>query len=131
MSTWSGALASAYQYFPSSAQGGNIEVSDYCPYMLPYSNRICIDTANSGVRGDIYSSSSKCFESTVNGYSEGAACYQHSCSASGELSITLATSGSTTTVTCTTGGEQLSVSDGYVKYPDDITTVCAAPAGTP
>ena len=129
-----------YRYFPSSSTGGGIEASDYCPYVLPDHNRKCIDTHSSpSGRLDIFSSTSKCFESTIGGYSEGGACYRYSCSSTGALSITVGTSFGATIVTCTTGGEQMHVSDivsftnGYVRCPVNITTLCGTHhySGTP
>merc|ERR1712166_1724403 len=133
ISTWGSNLDTAYQYFTAATKGGGLEVADFCPYMAAYSNQKCIDTGNSASgRLDIYSATSKCFESTVGGYSsEAAACYQYSCSSSGVLSITVGTSGSTTTVTCSTGGQQLTVSNGYVKCPADLTTICAVVTSAP
>ena len=132
VTSYSSDVNSSYQYFPGSSTAGSTHQSDYCPYLLPYSNKKCIDTHNSQTgRLDIFSSTSKCFESTVGGFSNlGSACYQYSCSSSGMLSITVGTQGTTTTKTCTTGGEQLAVSDitsssvGYVKCPENITTLC-------
>ena len=47
----------------------------------------------------------------------------HTCTSEGVLSTTLGTE-PTTTVTCTSGGEQLVVTGEFVECPSDISTFC-------
>jgi leishmanolysin len=66
---YTSSLPAQFQYFSSSAaSGGSIEHTDYCPVVLPYGNRICLDPANADsadVYGQTYSTVSRCFDSDL------------------------------------------------------------------
>jgi len=63
------ALPSHQQYFSGAPSiGGAVYHSDYCPTVLPYGNRICIDPTTSDsqdVYGNTFSATSRCFDSNL------------------------------------------------------------------
>lgn len=62
-------LPAAFRYFPSeSTRGGSVAVADYCPAVLPYSNRVCIESTNfdtQDIYGNTYHPASRCFMSNL------------------------------------------------------------------
>lgn len=77
-------LANNFQYFAGSTIGGVVELSDYCPTGLPYSNLVCIDstaTDTQNVYGNTYGPQSRCFQSNLgkSGYGGADAAYETRC----------------------------------------------------
>ncbi len=128
MATYSANLPSQFQYFSNLAQGGSLQVNDYCPTISSYSNKICSNsanmlTANANSLGESYAVSgkpSKCFASslTATGFSSkgSAGCYQYNCKCtSGVTSIDVTVCSDSTqcvTKTCTSPGSTLTFT-GY------------------
>jgi len=110
--TYTSSLPSNMQYFSNPAVGADIALQDYCPVILPYSNRICIDSSNqptsgssSDIYGETYSSTSRCFDSNLlqNGWSVSMTGNQVRCFG----------------VTCNSGALVLNVKGTTVKCPTD------------
>lgn len=90
-------LPSAMQYFSDPKKGGVVEVVDYCPTPIGYSNLVCIDSTSSDsqdIYGNTYGKYSRCFQSNVakSGYSTNdiqyeARCFPVTCSSTGSIII--------------------------------------------
>ena len=119
--TYSSSLDSAFRYFSSSSKGGKNQYADFCPHIAAYSNGDCRDTNNSpgnDYYGEIYGSSSTCFESsllnsryTSSGSDVGTRCHQYRCTSSGSLT-TLEIKVSSTWINCPRSGGSVPVT-GY------------------
>jgi leishmanolysin-like peptidase len=105
--SFTSSVAPTYQYFSNSAQGGSVQIADYCPFYQEFSfvggrRTHCSASANqptgsSNVFAETYGSTSRCFRHgasstwTVNGGSftstGGSGCYQYTCSPTGGLTV--------------------------------------------
>ncbi len=136
LAQYSSALPSYEQYFANPNLGGAIDLADYCPHVVGYSNRVCIDPATTdsqNVFGATYGSSSRCFDSNLiqNGFvadSQGARCLKYSCSGTGSLLLNI----QGTTVSCPSDGSAGAANlspiqsgyQGYINCPA-ASTLCA------
>jgi len=85
-------LPSQYQYFTDSNTGGFDELTDFCPYYVPFTGGSCYKPANqpeANYWGETYGPSSKCMPSTLEDQSfsryyinQGSACYAIDCGSS-------------------------------------------------
>ena len=113
-------LPSYYQYFNEPTLAGGLASVDYCPYVRPFSNRVCVhprDQPSPNYQGMIMSDDSYCFESTLRQAIDGktvtspkVACYKVECVSPSLLRINISKhNGGTQVVECT-GTETKSVS---------------------
>jgi hypothetical protein len=95
ISKWSGNLPVYDQYFLDPTQGGDMPLTDYCPYYMAFStdnqkNSLCIYAENQpqiNYWGETYGPSARCFQSTIVDSSftrylvnRGSTCHTFSCS---------------------------------------------------
>jgi len=107
LAEWSSDLRSEHQYFPDPKKGGLDQLLDFCPSIVPYTNKRC-DNSSSQAQvvacgsqdcfGSSFGASSRCMQTSLllegwevpNLPSISAGCYPHEC-ANGHLLITLPT----------------------------------------
>eukprot|EP00698_Gefionella_okellyi_P020426 TRINITY_DN63_c0_g1_i1.p1 TRINITY_DN63_c0_g1~~TRINITY_DN63_c0_g1_i1.p1 ORF type:complete len:1327 (-),score=282.99 TRINITY_DN63_c0_g1_i1:132-4112(-) len=68
LATYSSALPTWAQYFPSPLQGGSSDLADYCAWSTPYSNGDCSQAVNAfdnTAYGESYAAGSRCMMSTL------------------------------------------------------------------
>ncbi|CUG00210.1 major surface protease, GP63, putative [Bodo saltans] len=90
VSIFSSALPSNFQYFTDATLGSRVIVDDYCPSVLPYTNKVCIEASNvdsQDIYGNLYNPASRCFVSNLIqtdfdlGSPQDTRCFPYSCSA--------------------------------------------------
>jgi len=54
-----------YEHLSNPAYGGSISFMDYCPFAAKYDNTDCRSTGGSSLQGEVYGSSSACFNSNA------------------------------------------------------------------
>lgn len=137
-------LPSNFQFFSDNAQdGGTIEVQDFCPSVLAFSNLVCIKSSNrdtQDIYGSTYSLGSRCFESTLRDSAYGAVtaatdarCFAVACSSTNSLLLTI----KGTTVRCPSDGSAGNADlspissrfNGFIKCPL-ASTICTTPDPT-
>jgi hypothetical protein len=90
VTTFSSPLLSHFQYFTDAKLGSRVVVDDYCPSVLPYTDKVCIEATNvdsQDIYGNLYHSASRCFVSNLIqtdfdlGTPQDTRCFPYSCSA--------------------------------------------------
>eukprot|EP00656_Telonema_subtile_P051828 TRINITY_DN7072_c0_g3_i5.p1 TRINITY_DN7072_c0_g3~~TRINITY_DN7072_c0_g3_i5.p1 ORF type:complete len:1087 (+),score=149.88 TRINITY_DN7072_c0_g3_i5:225-3485(+) len=123
-------LDASYQYYTASnTTGGSFTVADHCPFVRAYNDGDCLSGGQVNAE-ELIGSTSQCFTSTLRIGSAYAACYQTGC-ADGKVTITIGTSPSPVSVSCTVAGEALAVPGltGVVYCPADV-SYCPTPSPT-
>lgn len=97
VSQYSSLLPANMQYFSDPTLGSTAQVSDFCPSVQAYSNRVCVDSAlrdSEDVFGQSFGKKSRCFSSTImkRGYSnpysgKQTRCHAYQCTSIGTLQI--------------------------------------------
>jgi len=137
-----GCVTSLKEYGPCGQSLGSsyTQLTNGCPYFVPYSNRDCQDTANSNVAstGDSFASNARCFKATDGFRQTGSGivpavnhrCLLAQCTSAGK--VQLRPSSVASWVTCNTAGSTVTVPgyDGLIYCPADLAEMCASLAST-
>ncbi|CUF99461.1 major surface protease, GP63, putative, partial [Bodo saltans] len=117
-------VPAAFRYFSDLTLGSNVVLDDYCPSVLPYSTKICIEATNSdtqNIYGNTYHPASRCFISNLVASSESPGstqdtrCFPYSCSiVTGSLLLNIQGQTARCPVDGSAGTADLSQVSGYV-----------------
>jgi leishmanolysin len=90
-------LASSFQHFVDTKKGGSLVHDDFCPIVLPFANKVCIDDTvadSQDIYGNTYGTGSRCFVSdtadagfTLSTSVQQTRCFPVTCSVSGSLQL--------------------------------------------